>query len=67
MEPPVYVDSSRVSRTWTSARGLVVKLYHSSKRIHAFGSNAVDGWVGLSTRIVAVCWAGCSGTARRRR
>ena len=52
------MDSSKVSRTCTSSRGLVVKLYHSSKRIHSFGSISVDGCVGLSTRMVAVCWAG---------
>ena len=61
--PGLYVDSSRVIRTWTSSRGFVVKLYHSSKRTHSVGSISVDGWPGLSRRIVAVC---CAGWLRKR-
>ena len=61
--PGLYVDSSSVMRTCTSSRGLAVKLYHSSKRTHSAGSIVVDGCLGLSTRMVAVC---CAGWLRKR-
>jgi hypothetical protein len=57
--PGVYVRSSRLASTCTSARGLVWKLYHSSKRVHLTGSDAVDGCAGSSTLMVAVWLAGC--------
>src|SRR5687767_4418510 len=62
-EPGSYVDSSSVCRTWTSARGSAVKLYHSSKRLQRGGSVAVDGWVGSSVTAPAHC---CCRWLRKR-